>query len=60
MYVATRVYLTACMHTGNRSIERLPKTNMRILLSEHPVNKRKEICEMVHVIPNDKTLQDKG
>lgn len=45
---------------GNRSIKRLPKTNMRILLSEHPVNKRKEICEMVHVIPNDKTLQDKG
>lgn len=55
MYVATRVYLTACMHTGNQSIERLPKTNMRILLSEHPVNKRKEIREMVHVIPNDKT-----
>lgn len=54
MYVATRVYLTACMHTGNQSIERLPKTSMRI-----PVNKRKEIREMVHVIPNDKTLQDK-
>lgn len=41
---------------GNRTVERLPKTNMRILLSEHPVikKKRKEICEMVHVIPNDK------
>lgn len=42
----------------NGSIERLPKKNKRILLSEHPVKKNFEI---EHVIPNDKhdkSLQD--